>query len=108
MDWRVVRLTNFTGSTDHRMPPSKTPTWRDDIEALAFQPTAHRGLCMVHRRAFRTLLRMTPSPQQCVDFYCSHADAFQAAARAKLLRVNIAGTANFHLTSRDVIRQLKI
>jgi hypothetical protein len=43
-----------------------------------------------------------------VDFYCSHEDAFQAAARAKLLRVSVAGTANFHLTSRDVIRQLKI
>jgi hypothetical protein len=108
MDWGVVRLANFTGSTDHPMPLSKTPTWRDDIDALAFQPAAHRGLCMVHRRAFRTLLRMTPSPQQCVDFYCSHEDAFQAAARAKLLRASVAGTANFHLTSRDVIRQLKI
>lgn len=108
MDWRVVGLANLTGSTDHPMPLSKTPTWRDDIDALAFQPAAHGGLCMVHRRAFRTLLRMTPSPQQCVDFYCSHEDAFQAAARAKLLRAGVAGTANFHLTSRDVIRQLKI
>jgi hypothetical protein len=84
------------------------PRWRDDIDALEFQPTAHRGLCVVHRRAFRTLLRTTPSPQQCVDFYCSHEDAFQAAASAKLLRADVAGTANFHLTSRDVARQLKI
>ena len=38
------------------------PRWRDDIDALEFQPTAHRGLCVVHRRAFRTLLRTTPSP----------------------------------------------
>jgi hypothetical protein len=85
----------------------KMPTWRDDIDALAFQPTDHRGVCMVHRRAFRTLLRTTPSPQQCMDYYHRHRDAFQAAARAKVLRASVANTANFHLTSRDVIRQLK-
>jgi len=39
------------------MPSSKPPMWRDDIDALAFQPADHRGICMVHRRAFRTLLR---------------------------------------------------
>jgi hypothetical protein len=53
------------------------PKWRDDIGALEFQPAAHRGLCMVHRRAFRTLLRMTPSPQ-CVDFYRSHEEAYRS------------------------------
>lgn len=90
------------------MPSGKTPIWRDDIDALAFQPRDHRGLCMVHRRAFRTLLRAAPSPQQCVDFYISHEQAFQAAARAKLLRAAVADAANFHLTSRDVVRQLKI
>ena len=89
------------------MSSSKTPIWRDDIDALAFQPNEHGGLCMVHRRAFRTLLRATPSPQQCIEFFNAHREAFQAAARAKLQRANVAGTANFHLTSRDVIRQLK-
>lgn len=89
------------------MQSSTTPNWRDDIDALAFQPSGHGGLCMVHRRAFRTLLRAAPSPQQCVDFYVSHEPAFQAAARAKLLRASVAETANFHLTSRDVVRQLK-
>ena len=89
------------------MPSRKTPIWRDDIDALAFQPSEHAGLCMVHRRAFRTLLRAAPSPRQCVDFYLGHEDAFQAAARAKLLRAAVAETANFHLTSRDVTRQLK-
>lgn len=89
------------------MTHSKTPTWRDDIDALAFQPAYHQGVCMVHRRAFRTLLRETPSPQQCVDFYRTHQEAFQAAARAKVLRASVADTANFHLTSRDVTRQLK-
>jgi hypothetical protein len=90
------------------MPSSKTPIWRDDIDALAFQPSEHTGLCMVHRRAFRTLLRAVPSPQQCVGFYIRHEKAFQAAARAKLVRAAVAETANFHLTSRDVSRELKI
>jgi hypothetical protein len=90
------------------MPSSKTPIWRDDIDALAFQPSGHTGLCMVHRRAFRTLLRAAPSPQQCVDFYIRHEETFQAAARAKLLHAAVAETANFHLTSRDVSRELKI
>jgi hypothetical protein len=92
---------------DLTMPSSKTPVWRDDIDALAFQPGENSGLCMVHRRAFRTLLRATPSPQQCVEFFNAHQEAFQAAARAKLQRVSPSATANFHLTSRDVIRQLK-
>ena len=89
------------------MPSSKPPIWRNDIDALAFQPREYSGLCMVHRRAFRTLLRATPSPQQCVEFYTAHQEAFQAAARAKLLRTKPPSTANFHLTSRDVTRQLK-
>jgi hypothetical protein len=89
------------------MPSSKTPIWRTDIDALAFQPGEHTGLCMVHRRAFRTLLRATPSPRECIEFFGAHQVAFQAAAQAKLLRSKIITTANFHLTSRDVIRQLK-
>lgn len=88
-------------------PSRKPPIWRDDIDALAFQPVEHGGLCMVHRRAFRTLLRAAASPQDCVDFYDGHEQAFQAAARAKVLRARVGPTANFHLTSRDVARQLK-
>ena len=89
------------------MPSSKLPIWRNDIDALAFQQEEHVGLCMVHRRAFRTLLGATPSPRQCIEFFNAHQGAFQAAARAKLLRTPVATTANFHLTSRDVSRQLK-
>jgi len=89
------------------MPPNKPPIWRDDIDALAFQPAEHAGLCMVHRRAFRTLLRTTPAPRDCVAFFNAHQEAFQAAARAKLKRTKLATSANFHLTSRDVVRQLK-
>jgi len=89
------------------MQPNIPPIWRDDIDALAFQPGEHAGLCMVHRRAFRTLLRTTPSPRQCVEFFNAHHEAFEAAARAKLKRTDAATSANFHLTSRDVVRQLK-
>ena len=89
------------------MSTSKPPIWRDDIDALAFQPGEHSGLCMVHRRAFCTLLQRTPSPRECVEFFNAHQQAFQAAARAKLLHTNVATSANFHLTSRDVVRQLK-
>jgi hypothetical protein len=89
------------------MPSSKTPIWRNDIDALAFQPGEHTGLCVVHRRAFRTLLRATPSPRDCIEFFDAHQEAFQAAARAKLLRAKMTTSSNFHLTSRDVIRQLQ-
>jgi hypothetical protein len=89
------------------MPHTKSPTWRDDLDALAFRPDGHQGVCMVHRRAFRTLMRAMPSPQQCEDFFLIHQDAFQAAARAKMLRARVAAGANFHLTSRDVSRQLQ-
>jgi hypothetical protein len=89
------------------MPHSKPPTWRDDIDALAFQPAEHIGLCMVHRLAFRTLLRASPTPRECVEFFNTHQEAFLAAARAKLLRTALPSPANFHLTSRDVTRQLK-
>jgi hypothetical protein len=96
------------GNTDDRsMPSSKTPIWRDDIDALAFQPGEYAGLCIVHRRAFRILLRATPSPQECIEFFNAHQEAFQAAARAKVLRSKLTTTSNFHLTSRDVIRQLQ-
>jgi hypothetical protein len=95
-------------NTDDRlMPSSNTPIWRDDVDALAFQPGERTGLCMVHRRAFRTLLRATPSPRECIEFFNAHQEAFQAAARAKLRRSNLTTTSNFHLTSRDVIRQLQ-
>jgi hypothetical protein len=83
-------------------------SWRDDIDALAFEPDDHRGFCMVHRRAFRTLLRFWPEPSDCQAFFRVHERAFHAAARAKIVREHVAQGINFHLTSRDVIRQINI
>lgn len=82
------------------MPSSKL---RDDIVALELQPADHQGTCIMHCRAFRTQF----SPQQCVDFYHNHEDAFQAAARAKVLRASVVSNGNFHITSRDVLRRLE-
>jgi hypothetical protein len=76
--------------------------WRIDIEALAFAPEGHAGICTVHRLAFRTLLGRLPAPEDCIAFFKSNEPAFHAAASAKISRRGLAPSANFHLTSRDV------
>jgi hypothetical protein len=78
------------------------PVWRSDIDALAFAPDGHAGLCTVHRLAFRTLLGRMPTPQDCIAFFKSNERAFHSAAGAKILRRGLVSGANFHLTSRDV------
>jgi hypothetical protein len=78
--------------------------WRHDIDALVFEPDGHRSLCMVHRLAFRGLLRVTPTPDDCMAYFAAHEAAFQQAAQAKILRKQIKSGTNFHLTSRDLSR----
>lgn len=85
----------------------KDHIWREDIEALAFRPDGHDGFCMVHRHAFRTLLRRSPSERECAEFFLGHREIFEAAARAKVLRAKIAESDNFHITSRDVLRRMR-
>ena len=77
-------------------------SWRSDIDALAFEPEGHAGICTVHRLAFRTLLGRVPTPEDCIAFFRSHEQAFRAAAGGKISRRGLARGANFHLTSRDV------
>jgi hypothetical protein len=91
---------------EHATADDAAPTWRADVDALAFQPEGHRGLCMVHRHAFRTLLRHYPSPEECAAYFSAHTVVFQAAARAKIARAMVAVDANFHLTSRDLARAM--
>lgn len=79
-------------------------SWRADIEALAFEPERHGGFCMVHRLAFRTLLRFAPEPADCEAFFRVHERAFRTAAAAKIVQENVGHGVNFHLTSRDVSR----
>jgi hypothetical protein len=76
--------------------------WRSDIDALAFAPEGHAGICTVHRLAFRTLLGRMPTPEDCIAFFTANEQAFRAAAGAKISRRGLARAANFHLTSRDV------
>jgi hypothetical protein len=81
--------------------------WRSNIDALAFHPDGRQVQCTVHRRAFKTLLRFDPTPADCGAFFCTNKAAFEAAARAKILQKSIADGLNFHLTSRDIARQLR-
>jgi hypothetical protein len=76
--------------------------WRSDIDGLAFAPEGHAGICAVHRLAFRTLLGHAPTPEDCVAYFKANEQAFQAAARGKIVRRGLGPGANFHLTSRDV------
>jgi hypothetical protein len=80
--------------------------WRSDIDALVFPLREHDGSCAVHRRAFRTLLKSEPTPDDCLSYFGDFADAFRAAAQGKIARDRVARGTNLHLTSRDVARQL--
>jgi hypothetical protein len=81
--------------------------WRADVEALAFKPPQHEGRCFVHRRAFATLLGFDPHPEQCAQYFEIRRAAFERAASSKLARAAIAPRENFHLTSRDIARELR-
>ena len=80
--------------------------WREDIDSLAFRPSGHAGYCVVHRLAFRTLLRGVALPETCRAFFADHRETFEAAARQKSALKGLAMDASFHLTSRDLRRSL--
>ena len=83
-------------------------TWRYDIDALAFQPEGHDAACVVHRLAFRTLMRLVPTPDACLAYFTAHEHAFRASAQAKITRRGLSPGTSFHLTSRDLTRALTI
>jgi hypothetical protein len=78
--------------------------WRDDIDSLAFRPAGHVGVCVVHRRALRSLTGQDSGKEETLAFYRAEAATFQAAAAAKIERAGLAAGANLHLTSRDLRR----
>ncbi len=86
--------------------PSSIPssTWRSELDSLSFQPHGHAGCCLIHRRAFKTILGFDPTPDDCAACFRQRQAAFQAAAAAKIGRAALAAEANFHLTSRDILR----
>jgi hypothetical protein len=82
--------------------------WRRDLDALAFEPDGHRSVCVVHRLAFRSLLRLTPTPADCMAYFAVHEGAFRTAAQGKIVRRRIKSGVSFHLTSRDLSRALAV
>jgi hypothetical protein len=80
--------------------------WRIDIDSFTFRPVDHEGLCVVHRRAFETLVGAPLSAEACQEYFASNLDAFQTAAAAKISRGRLTKGAAFHLTSRDINRCL--
>jgi hypothetical protein len=79
-------------------------TWCPDIDSLSFQPRGHAGRCVIHRRAFATILGFEPTPDDCATCFQQRLAIFEAAAAAKISRAALAADANFHLTSRDILR----
>ena len=84
--------------------PNTQSVWRADVDSLSFQPRGHTGHCLIHRRAFKTILGFNPTPGDCAACFQQRQAAFQAAAAAKIDRAALATNANFHLTSRDILR----
>jgi len=78
--------------------------WRDDINSLQFAPEGHRGFCVVHRLAFRTLLEFNPGGADCLAYFDSRHDTFLKAARDKIASRQLPPSSNFHLNSRDIRR----
>jgi hypothetical protein len=93
-------------STSGINPLSADARWRSDVDVLIFPIETHAASCAVHRRAFRTLLRSEPTPEECLRFFSSFEEAFRAAAKAKIAKKMLPAGQNFHLTSRDVARKL--
>lgn len=80
------------------------PTWRPDLDALHFTLPDGKVEGLVHRLAFRNLLRQAPTPEACRRYFLEHQVAFAAAASEKIRRNALSEGARLHLTSRDVKR----
>ncbi len=81
--------------------------WLEEIDSVAFTPAGHEGRCVVHRRAFRVLLRRRdPTDRDCLAFLRANAAAFARAAAAKIASRGLARHAALHLNSRDIRRAL--
>jgi hypothetical protein len=80
--------------------------WLPEIDALVFSVDDHMAFCAVHRRAFRTLLGFEPSPEDCLIYFGGFEVAFRIAASEKIAKKGLPIGRNFHLTSRDIARNL--
>jgi hypothetical protein len=104
-----VRQLAFAESTGQYnwMEQQDAALWRAEIDSLVFRPDGHEGFCFIHRLAFRTILGFVPTPKECAALFNARSRAFHAAAQTKIERRGLRRDANFHLTSRDVLREMK-
>ncbi|MBY3562576.1 hypothetical protein [Rhizobium laguerreae] len=79
--------------------------WSVDLDALQFT-AGNGGNCLVHRRAFRAMLRKPPVMEDCIAFYEVNQATFQTAATEKIAEHCVGGGQNFHLNSRQIRRVL--
>jgi hypothetical protein len=83
--------------------------WRAEIDSLWFKPQQWDGGCAVHRLAFRSLLgRDRPTAEECIACFRDSEDAFHRAALNKIAIKALPTGSNLHLTSRDIIRALRL
>ncbi|ACS60010.1 hypothetical protein Rleg_6985 (plasmid) [Rhizobium leguminosarum bv. trifolii WSM1325] len=79
--------------------------WNADLDALQFT-ACNGGNCLVHRRAFRAVLRKSPLMEDCIAFYAVNQATLQAAATEKIEEHRIGDGQSFHLNSRQIRRWL--
>lgn len=80
--------------------------WSEALDALSFPVPGHGAICLVHRLAFKALLNGQPSKEGCLHWFGNNHQAFLAAARTKIDRLNLAFDKSLHLNSRDLRRAL--
>ena len=77
--------------------------WNDEIDALEFRLNGYEVTCVIHRLAFRALLKLArPEAQDCLVYATGLRRVFEAVAVSKATRTGLKPGARFHITSRDV------
>lgn len=80
--------------------------WRADLDALQF-PVGEGRSCFIHRLALRKFLGRTPTPGECLRFAMRYSETLKDAAEQRCANLRATGrSGNFHLTSRDIARNL--
>lgn len=81
--------------------------WNQEIDALEFVVLGHELTCVIHRLAFRVLLKVSPPTiSDCLRYSSHQRRAFDEAALSKAKRMALAPGTRFHITSRDVRKSL--
>ena len=82
--------------------------WVEKIDSLEFRPTGHKGTCVIHRLAFRVILKNArPTASQCLLFAKRYKSYFEEAALTKINEAELEGDRRFHITSRDIRNSLR-